>query len=94
MFCREIKERSYLVIKAKEVKTVKEVIRSDGLWRFACGDVFGVWGGVLGIWDILGKSNSSGLSLIVKKNIATGKTSQAITPYHLFHYSNFFGFYH
>ena len=27
----EIKERSYLVIKAKEVKTVKEVIRSDGL---------------------------------------------------------------
>ena len=30
----------YLVIKAKEVRIVKEVIRSDGLWRFACGDVF------------------------------------------------------
>ena len=27
----EIKERSYLVIKANEVKIVKEVIRSDGL---------------------------------------------------------------
>ena len=26
-----IKERSYLVIEAKEVGTVKEVIRSDGL---------------------------------------------------------------
>ena len=26
-----IKERSYLVIEAKEVRTVKEVIRSDGL---------------------------------------------------------------
>ena len=35
-----MKERSYLVIEAKEVRTVKEVIRSDGLWRFACGDVF------------------------------------------------------
>ena len=29
-----------------------------------------------------------------KKNIATGETSQAITPYHFFNYSNFFGFYH
>ena len=36
----EKKEGSYLVIKAKEVKKVKEVIKSDGLWRFACGDVF------------------------------------------------------
>ena len=27
-------------------------------------------------------------------NIATGETSQAITPYHFFNYSNFFGFYH
>ena len=35
-----IKERSYLAIKAKEVRIVKEVMRSDGLWRFACGDVF------------------------------------------------------
>ena len=31
--------KSYLVIEAKEVRTVKEVIRSDGLWRFVCGDV-------------------------------------------------------
>ena len=31
---------SYLVIK---VKIVKEVKRSDGLWRFACGDVFCWW---------------------------------------------------
>ena len=35
-----IKERSYLVIEAKEVRPVQEVMRSDGLWRFACGDVF------------------------------------------------------
>ena len=27
------------MIEAKEVRKVKEVIRSDGLWRFACGDV-------------------------------------------------------
>ena len=32
--------KSYLVIKFKEVKIAKEVKRSDGLWRFACGDVF------------------------------------------------------
>ena len=30
-------DESYLVMK---VKIVKEVKRSDGLWRFACGDVF------------------------------------------------------
>ena len=35
-----IEERSNLVIEAKEVKTVKEVIRSDGLWRLACGNVY------------------------------------------------------
>ena len=35
-----IKEISYLAIEAKEVRTVKEVIRSDGLWCFACGDFF------------------------------------------------------
>ena len=34
-----IKERSYLVLKAKEVRIVKEVMGSGGLWRFACGDV-------------------------------------------------------
>ena len=34
-----IKERSYLVIEAEEVRTVEEVIRSDGLWHFACGNV-------------------------------------------------------
>ena len=28
------------------------------------------------------------------QNIATGETSQAITPYHFFNYLNFFGFYH
>ena len=28
------------------------------------------------------------------KNIATGETSQAITPYHFFNCSSFFGFYH
>ena len=28
------------------------------------------------------------------KNMATGETSQAITPYHFLNYSNFFGFYH
>ena len=27
-------------------------------------------------------------------NIATGETSQAITPYHFLNYFNFFGFYH
>ena len=32
----------YLVIKAKEVKIVKEVKRSDGLWRFACCRYFGL----------------------------------------------------
>ena len=30
-------DESYLVMK---VKFVKEVKRSDGLWRFACGDVY------------------------------------------------------
>ena len=29
-----------------------------------------------------------------KKNIATGETSQAITPSHFSNFSNFFGFYH
>ena len=29
-----------------------------------------------------------------KKNIATGKMSQAITPFHLFHYFNFSNFHH
>ena len=38
-----MKERSYLVIEAKEVKTVKEVISSDGLWHFACGDVLEIY---------------------------------------------------
>ena len=33
------KEESYLVIISKEVKIVKEVKRSDGSWRFTCGDV-------------------------------------------------------
>ena len=27
-------------MKVKEVEIVKEVIRSDGWWRFACGDVY------------------------------------------------------
>ena len=27
-------------MKVKEVEITKEVIRSDGWWRFACGDVF------------------------------------------------------
>ena len=41
-----VKERSYLVIqvyfvmKSKVVEIVKEVKRSDSLWRFACGDVY------------------------------------------------------
>ena len=30
--------------------------------------------------------------VIIVKNIATGETSQAITPYHFFNYFNFFGF--
>ena len=30
---------SYLVMKVKEVEIAKEVIWSDGWWRFACGDV-------------------------------------------------------
>ena len=43
------KERSYLVIKAKEVRIVKEVMTSDGLWPFACacGDVLG-WASLRG----------------------------------------------
>ena len=32
--------KSYLVIQVLEVRIVKEVIRSDGLCRFACGDVY------------------------------------------------------
>ena len=32
-----IKERNYPVIKAKDARLFK---RSDGLWRFACGDIF------------------------------------------------------
>ena len=32
-------DESYLVMKVKEVGIAKEVKRSDGLWRFACGDV-------------------------------------------------------
>ena len=27
-------------MKVKEVEIAKEVMRSDGWWRFACGDVF------------------------------------------------------
>ena len=38
------RDKSYLVIKVIlwwiKVKIVKELKRSDGLWRFACGDVF------------------------------------------------------
>ena len=34
-------DESYLVMKVKEVGIAKEVISSDGWWRFACGDVFG-----------------------------------------------------
>ena len=30
-------DQSYLMMK---VRIVKEVKKSDGLWRFACGDVF------------------------------------------------------
>ena len=32
--------------------------------------------------------------LVEGKNIATGETSQAITPYHFFNYFSLFGFYH
>ena len=32
-------DESFLVMKVKEVEITKEVIRSDGWWRFACGDV-------------------------------------------------------
>ena len=34
------------------------------------------------------------LLYVYYKNIATGETSQAITPHHFFNYFNFFGFYH
>ena len=33
-------EDEYQVIKVREVEIAKEVKRSDGLWRFACGDVY------------------------------------------------------
>ena len=33
-------EEIYLVMKVKEVEIAKEVKRSDGWWRFACGDVY------------------------------------------------------
>ena len=36
----DLKEVIYLVIKAKEMKIVKEIKRSDSLWRFDCGDDF------------------------------------------------------
>ena len=32
-------DESYLVMEVKEVEIAKEVKRSDGWWRFACGDV-------------------------------------------------------
>jgi len=35
-------DESYLVMKVLEVEIAKEVIRSNGWWRFACGDVFHV----------------------------------------------------
>ena len=60
-----MKERSYLVIEAKEVRTVKEVIRSDGLWRFACGDVSTIWScGSLRICDNLYKYNKMNNAII------------------------------
>ena len=38
-------DESYLVMKVKEVEIAKEVIRSDGWWRFASsGDVSFKWG--------------------------------------------------
>ena len=45
-------DESYLVMKAKIVQEVK---RSDGLWRFACGDVLELWGfRTLGFLDVGG----------------------------------------
>ena len=33
-------DKSYLLIKVREVRIDKEVKRSDDWWRFACGDIF------------------------------------------------------
>ena len=38
-FNDDISDESYLVMQVKEVEIAKEVIRNDGWWRFACGDV-------------------------------------------------------
>ena len=48
-------DEGYLVMK---FKIVKEVKRSDGLWRFACGDVFLIWsphtwGAMLAIFELV-----------------------------------------
>ena len=46
-------DENYLVMK---VKIVKEVKRSDGLWRFACGDVLYVFYVVYVVIIIIGTS--------------------------------------
>ena len=35
-------DESYQVMKVKEVEIAKKVIRSDGWWRFACGNVWDI----------------------------------------------------
>ena len=35
---------SYLLIKVREVRIAIELKRSDDWWRFACGDVYPLWG--------------------------------------------------
>ena len=36
-------DESYLVMKVEEVEIAKEVVRSVGWWRFACGDVYDIY---------------------------------------------------
>ena len=64
------------------------------LWtqNYGCGRINQDFHVENGLWYIFTKNMLFFYTLTT--NIATGETSQAITPYHFFNYFNFFGFYH
>ena len=51
------------MIKAKEVEIVKKVIRSDGLWRFACRDVWAFETAMMASLDEITKPTAEKLEL-------------------------------
>ena len=80
-----IKERSYLVIEAQEVRTVKEVIRSDGLWLFPCGNVLYLYFfGRLVTWRVIlvgaVGDESRGMRIYLSKPVGRWASKAAITP--------------